>query len=397
MKIALIHNRYQHLGGEDVMVAFERRLLEDAGHHVVMHEADSGDLQAGSKLAQLQGRALTAARAAWNRQAQRRLLDWLKEQQPDVGHVHNWFPLLSPSVYGGLRGAGVPVVQTLHNYRLFCAGGMAWRDGEVCTDCIDGQRSRAVRRACYRGSSLQTAVWARTMAKYRTQAMDLVDAYLAPSATVAYWHQQAGLPRRKMHVVPNATDDPGAVPWPEGEPTALFVGRLEPEKGIDRLLDGWRTLPWRLEVIGAGSMEVELRERFADQPAVVFHGQQSRDQVRAAVAQASVMVFPSVGLEPFGLGVIEAMASGRAVVTAGPGAPGELIQPGRGGLHVPDPTPIALAQASAELLSQPDLAKAMGQANRGRYLEKYSPEAHLAALERVFATLRLAQPTTKAA
>lgn len=386
MRIALFHNRYKQPGGEDVMVDFEHRMLERAGHEVERYEVSNGDQIADGGFAKLRGAALAATQAAWNRDSMRSIQAKLEAFQPDVGHVHNWFPLLSPSIYQAHRLAGVPVVQTLHNYRLFCARGTCWDGQEVCTDCIDGKRSRAIRRGCYRDSHLQSAVWWQTMSRgWREGTFQRsVDAYIAPSRVVCNMHIEAGLPAEKIHVVPNACDDPGQVPFGGEAPSAVFIGRLKEEKGIRSLLEGWRALPWTLHVVGQGSLSSELIATHGGQPHIRFHGQLPRERVRDVIRQSSLAVFPSTWHEPFGLGVIEAMASGRPVVTGGPGAPGTLIEHGVSGVHLPKPGPIALAKACEQLLCDPQRVREMGAHARQQYLQHYSPEAHLSQLLGVF-------------
>lgn len=379
MRIALFHNRYKQPGGEDVMVDFEHKLLEQAGHVVKRFEVSNDEAIAEGGFAKLRGIALTAVQAGWNHDSMRSVQKMLEAFRPDVGHVHNWFPLLSPSVYQAHKLAGVPVVQTLHNYRLMCARGTCWDGQEVCTDCIDGKRSRAIRRGCYRESHMQSAVWWHTMSRsWRDGTFESsVDSYLAPSAVVRDLHIEAGLPAEKIRLVPNACDDPGYMPFAGEVPAAVFVGRLEEEKGIRMLLDGWRSLPWTLHVVGQGSLSMELMETYVKHPQIKFHGQQPRERVNELVRQSSIAVFPSLWHEPFGLGVIEAMASGRPVVTAGAGAPGTLIEHGISGIHIPKPGPVSLSKACEQLLIDPKRTTQMGIQARKQYEQRYSPHAHL--------------------
>jgi glycosyltransferase involved in cell wall biosynthesis len=389
MRIAIFHNRYKLPGGEDVMVDFEHRQLEKAGHEVRRFEVNNGDAIGDSGFAKLRGAALTAAQAGWSRKSMKSVLALLEDFRPDVGHVHNWFPLLSPSVYEAHRLSGIPVVQTLHNYRLFCAGGTCWDGREVCTDCVDGKRSRAIRRGCYRNSRTQSAVWWRTMAGgWRNGTFQsAVDAYLAPSKIVRDLHIEAGLPAEKIRVVPNGCDDPGVFPHDGQKPEAIFVGRLEEEKGIRSLIEGWRALPWNLNIVGQGTLGNELKRKYACCPQIRFHGQQPRNRVLELIRQSSIAVVPSIWYEPFGLGVIEAMAIGRPVVTAGAGAPGSLIEHGVSGVHVSESDPGSLSTACRKLLTNPHHTAHMGSEARKRYKRLYSPEAHIRKLVEVFERL----------
>ncbi len=389
MRIAIFHNRYKRPGGEDAMVEFEARLLEQAGHEVHCITVSNNDAFGPRQPAQLKGAALTAARVGWNQTAMRAVSRELESFRPDIGHVHNWFPMLSPSVYEAHRRAGVPVVQTLHNYRLFCASGTCWDGQDVCTACLDGKRARAIKRGCYRGSRLQSAAWWHVMNKGWSSGVfeDLVDAYLAPSEVVRDMHARAGLPAEKIHVVSNACEDPSFKPFRTGPMEAIFIGRLEEEKGIRLLLEAWQSLPWTLHVVGQGSLGPSLIRTYGFNPRIRFHGQLPREEVLGLIERSCVAVFPSLWHEPFGLGVIEAMACGRPVITVGPGAPGTLIEPGVSGLHLPQADPLGLAQAVLDLLAVPSRVVWMGDQARARYLQRFSPKAHLRELMQVFTSL----------
>lgn len=389
MRIAIFHNRYKQQGGEDIAVDFEYNLLKKAGHEVELFEVSNATSLGGGKWATLCGTALTAARCHWDRAAMQNVASFLTDFQPDVGHVHNWFPLFSPAIYQAHRERGIPVVQTLHNYRLFCGNGTCWRDQKVCTDCIDGKLGRAVQRGCYRGSRMQSAVWWRTMHTNRANGTfhDLVDAYIAPSPIVAEMHLKMGLPASRMHVVSNGCLDIGYTPMPEDQPEAVFMGRLESEKGIRPLLETWQQVPYRLNVIGTGSLEPSLRAKYAHHDNIVFHGQLPHGQALEILQQSSLSLFPSLWLEPFGLGVIEAMACGRPVITAGPGAPGQIIAPDQSGIHIASNDFDELSRAARLLLNDTALAQEMGLTGRRIYEERYSPSAHLHHLLQVFETV----------
>lgn len=394
MRIAFFHNRYQQPGGEDVMVDFECRLLEDAGHDVMRFEVSNDSVFQGGRMAVLRGCVLTAARAHWNCQSQDAVAKAIARFKPDVGHVHNWFPLLSPSIYQAHRQQGVPVVQTLHNYRLGCANGCFWRDGRICTDCLEGDRGHAVAHRCYRGSSLQTMVWRRVMdrgwdASNKGESIfsGLVDAYLAPSEIVKKMHMEMGLPHDKVFTLPNACVDPQKKTcdtMKDFSKGAVFVGRLEPEKGIDVLIEAWQKMKHPLTVVGEGSMREKLMKQCADQPWIQFVGQQPHDRVIAFMKQAAVVVFPSRWLEPFGLGVIEAMACGRPVIVGNIGGPAEIVEHEVSGLCVEAGNAQALYQAVSSLLQDSTKLKQMGHMARTRYLAEYHPQKHLEGLMSVY-------------
>lgn len=386
MKIALFHNAYRTRGGEDTMVELELEALRSAGHEVSALITGNASLGKAALL-----------RAAWDapwsplgyEQCARHLL----ATGAEVGHVHNWFPRLSPAVYAAHRDLGVPVVQTLHNYRLGCAAGTFLREGRACHDCGGGARGAAIRHGCYRGSRLQSLVWRQTMDENWQGGVfqGQVDAYLAPSQTVAKRHIELGLPAERVHVVPNACLDPhpeGGLTRPSPAGGALFVGRLSAEKGVDVLLEAWRGARGRLELIGEGPERAALERLAEASPGARLRGALPYAETLAAIQAAGVVVLPHRWEEPFGMVVIEAMACGRPVIASELGGPAELIRSGVDGLLVPPGDPGALREALEGLLADPARLAAMGAAARARYEERYRPEAHQARLLRVFRSLR---------
>lgn len=386
MRIAIFHNRYKRPGGEDVAVDFEHRLLESAGHKVLRVEVNNDQITNGGTLATLRGAVMTTARSRWNRHSLVVIEKQLRDFGADVGHVHNWFPIFSPSIYDAHRRAGVPVVQTLHNYRLGCANGCFWRDGGICTDCLDNHRARAVSRGCYRKSRMQSLVW-RSVINHGWDSgafRKSVSAYIAPSKIIRDVHTRMGLPSNRIHLVPHAVEDPGTTGWHMGVPSAIFVGRLEPEKGIDVLIDACVRSNVPLTVVGDGSLGESLRRRYAGNHSIRFLGHLSHHRVMAYMRLASVAVFPSRWMEPFGLGVAEAMALGRPVIASNFAGPSEIVEDGVSGIHVSPGSTDALGTALKKLLGNPIRCQEMGRAARMNYLKNYSPAKHLVRLMSVF-------------
>lgn len=386
MRIALFHNRYSVRGGEGAVVDLEKRLLEEAGHDVFLFEMDN---RVG-----LRGKDprtyLTLASAPWNRRSGARVFEFLQEHHIEVGHVHNWFPLFSPSVYDAHRAAGVPVVQTLHNYRLGCAAATLVRDGKHCTSCLDGGAKHAVKHGCYRGSKLLTGVWRRTMDRgWRTGAFkETVDAYVAPSEFVRDVHVGLGLPKDLIEVLPHGVEDPrgGKDIAPPGR-GAVFVGRLSEEKGLGTLLEAWKGLDVPLAVVGDGPLKGEVERLAASQPGVELLGLQDTAGVHAAVERAAFLVSPHIAPETFGLAIVEAFANGRPVVASRRGAPESIIEDGTTGLLVEPEDPASLAGAVRELGADTERIATMGRAARRVYEKRYAAHLHTEALVGLFGQL----------
>jgi hypothetical protein len=207
VRIAIFHNRYRERGGEDTAVDGEAELLEKAGHAVVRCFADNRE-----DLASAPARVRTALRARRNPASAARVAALLAEGPLDVAHVHNFFPVLSPAVHEALAAHGVPVVQTLHNYRFACANGYLLREGRLCEECVPRGPWHAVRYGCYRGSRVQTLVWADATAHHRARGtwQRCVDRFVAPTPFAARKLVAAGLQRERVEVLPYLLADPAS-------------------------------------------------------------------------------------------------------------------------------------------------------------------------------------------
>ena len=245
LRVLVVHERYRVRGGEDGVFETECSLLEKAGHKVVRYEKDNRDIPDRG------GRIGLALRTIWNPRTYREIRSIIRAEKPDVVHCHNTFPLISPSVYWAAAREGVPVVQTLHNYRLACLNGYLFRDGHVCEDCLGRTPWRGVCRRCYRGSRAQSFVAAamllvhRLLGTYRRK----VTRYIALTDFAKTKFVEAGLPARKISVKPNAFAPP-AQTRPASDSFSIqhsafsfvYLGRLSPEKGVDILLRAWAML-----------------------------------------------------------------------------------------------------------------------------------------------------------
>lgn len=319
LRVLVVHNHYQHAGGEDQVLAAETSLLRESGHRVSLHTAHNDEVTHRS-------RVTLAATTIWSHAAFRNMRRQLRREQPDVVHVHNTLPLLSPSVYYAAHAEGVPVVQTLHNFRLLCPNGLLLRDGKVCEDCVGRIPLSAVAHRCYRSDRAATsAVGAMiTMHRFLGTWNKQVDLYIAPTEFARGKFGQGGLPLERIRVKPHfVSPDPGLGSHQGGY--ALFVGRLSPEKGLDTLLDAWRLLRGapRLKIVGDGPLAGMAAGIV---PGVEWMGRLSRDNVLKLMREASFLVFPSHCYETFGMTLVEAFATGLPVLCSHLGAAAEIVQ-----------------------------------------------------------------------
>jgi glycosyltransferase involved in cell wall biosynthesis len=296
MRILQLHNRYQVTGGEEGVVQAEQQLLRDRGHAVQLLEVSNDDIS--SPLDQ----ALVAVKAIYSIAAKRQVEQAIAHFQPDVVHVHNFFPLLSPAVYDACHDRQVPVVQTLHNYRLACPKAMFFRDGEICETCLEtGSPWPGVKYGCYRGSSAQTAVIASMLAihGWRKTWQERVNALIALTEFQRQKLIQAGLPSDRLHVKPNflnANPKPRQIPE---VPFVLSVGRLSEEKGIDVAIAAYTHNPHLplLKIVGDGPMRTALEQQVQAanlNHKIIFLGRQDKSQILDLMRQAIALIFPSI-------------------------------------------------------------------------------------------------------
>ncbi len=376
MKLLAVHNYYQQPGGEDAVFEAEAKLMEDRGHSVIRYSTRN------DRVRHLSGPRL-AGTTIWNGAVYRELLRLLEQERPSIVHVHNTLPLLSPAVYYAARSAGIPVVQTLHNYRLLCPSGILFRDGHPCEDCLHRSvPTPGVRHGCYRESRPATAAVAAMLTVHRlvgtwSRAIDL---FIALTEFARAKYMAGGLHSEKVVVKPNFTHDPGV--RASGGKYALFVGRLAPEKGFQVLLEAWRRLASRIPllVIGDGPGADHVGRASQDHSGIQFLGRRSASEVITAMAGARFLVFPSLWYETFGLTIIEAYSVGIPVIASNLGAMSTLIQHRRTGLHFRPGDSDDLVRQVEWVLAHQDDVDQMGKNARLEYEAHYTPERNYSML-----------------
>lgn len=373
MRVLQIHNHYAARGGEDSVVEAEARLLSDAGHQVdTLRVGNPGGARA----------ALTLAAAPWNPLRRAELRDRLRADRPDVAHVHNTWFSLSPSIVDALTDAGVPIVMTLHNYRLVCGNALLFRDGAVCTDCVGDRPWHAVRHGCYRGSRAQSAVAAATIALHaRRGTWQQVSRFLAPSEFVRDVYVAAGFDPSRITVKPHSVADPGPRTLPPSTSRrVLCLGRLAPEKGIDTLLDAWRAAghdDLELVLVGDGPRHAELARRAPD--GVRFTGWLPVDQVRTLLLRSRAVVVPTECYETFGMTAVEGMAAGVPVLASNIAGPADVAGELGPAWLAPPGDVDGWADALAQLCDDA-IVDTAGQRARDVYLRRYTEEIGLRSL-----------------
>lgn len=387
MKILLVHNYYRSgaPSGENQVFEAERTLLLARGHEVETLTRQSDEIRAQGAWGTLKG-ALATPWNFWMACAARRAVS---NFQPDVVHVHNTFPLISPSIFHAIGGAAATAL-TLHNYRLFCPAAIPMRAGRVCTECLERQHGwRAIRHGCYRGSRLATAPLAMSVGLHRGLKTweRQVDAFIALSEFQRELMAGSGLPLEKVHVKPNFfPGNPPIVPWAHRQRYAVFVGRLSAEKGVATLLRAWRQ--WgdsapQLRVVGDGEMRGRLTEMAAGLP-VRFLGQVGSAEAQAAIAGACLLVLPSEWFEGFPMVVREAFAFGTPVAVSNLGPLPSIVKHGESGVVFKAGDPASLFKEVSVAWNTEDLLARMGQRARAEFDSKYTEDANYQRLMEIY-------------
>jgi glycosyltransferase involved in cell wall biosynthesis len=379
MKVVVAHNRYTAAqpSGENTVVDAEIAALTAAGVEIVPFLRSSDDI---GKLPAVQ-KALLPISPAYNRWAQRELANLLAAERPDVLHLHNPYPLLSPWVVRTAHRHGVPVIQTIHNYRHDCAAATYFRDGRICRDC-HGRRYPlpAVVHSCYRGSRAQSVVMATTLAAHRG-TWQTVDRFIALSQAVARYLESLQIPADKITVKPNGVPDPGQPPDDPGS-GFLFFGRLSVEKGLRLLLDAWgrhvEGSLGTLRIAGDGELRELAESAAAGRADIEYLGRLDPMSMRRTIRAAAAVVVPSTWDEPCPLTVAEAMANGRPVLGCATGGIPDLVGD-TGWVVAPtaDALAVGLSKAAAE-------AASLRRAARLRFEEHFTEEVNVRRLLGVY-------------
>jgi glycosyltransferase involved in cell wall biosynthesis/SAM-dependent methyltransferase len=372
MRVLVVHNRYRSAlpSGENMGVDREIAMLRDAGIVVDTYIRESDEIERFGpvKVAEL------VVRPIYSLEDVRAFKRRIRSFRPDVVHLHNAYPLISPAVIRVAKAEGVPIVQTVHNYRFACVNGLYFRDGRVCQDCL-GKRMPwpAVRHGCYRGSIAQSAIMASSLAVHRA-TWQMVDRFLPVSAFVAEQLVAAGVPPEKITVKLTAAPDPGE-PAPIGE-GFLFAGRLEEEKGIKLLLEAWKLSglgkATTLTIIGDGAERSSVQQAARFDPSIRYLGSVSDDQLGQSLDDCAVRVVPSLWFEGFPLAVIESYARGRPVISTSVGGNASVVNDEVGWV-CPTTSAVDLAETIQDAFADESGVRVRGMAARSLYERFYFP------------------------
>jgi FkbM family methyltransferase len=397
MKVILVHNQYRLPGGEDVVFEQERELLQRNGHQVVVYERSNHEINENSAT----DRMVLLKNIIHSEHTEREFSKLLAKEKPELVHVHNTFVMVSPSVYNACVEADVPVLQTLHNYRLLCPAATLYRDGHLCQECMDQGLLKSVQHGCYRESRSTTAAVAMMLTVHRaTNTWNRkVDAYVALTEFARQKFVEGGLPADKIFVKPNfVSPDPG-MRQSSGD-YAICAGRLSPEKGLSTLLTAWERLGNRipLRILGDGPEreQLERQAKAAGLDKVSFLGHLSRQETWEMIGKARCLIVPSECYETFALTIAEAFACGTPVICSRLGAMQEVVEDGRNGLHFTAGDAEDLAAKVDWAWSHPRELEWMSLEGRREYETKYTAEKNYEMLCGIYESMARSRSSMRA-
>lgn len=357
MNILIVHNYYQLPGGEDAVVAGEKSLLESHGHKVILYSRNNSELKEQSKA----GKLLLPATLIFNPRTYREVRKLIKKEKIDLVHVHNTLMLVSPAVYYAAKSRGVPVVQTIHNFRMLCPGAVFFRDGAVCEECLTDGLGCAVKHRCYRGSRLQTLGCVVSTRFHRMTGIYKTPTYIC----LTEFNRRKlltlkGISPENVLVKPNFVHQTEAlVPLEQRANRIIFASRLEELKGLRVLLESWRLLgpdAPRLVICGSGPLESWCLQFIQENKmrTVSLAGRLPNENVRRLLATSKALILPTQCYEGFPMCIAESYSVGTPVLVSDLGNGGSLVKQGITGMKFNQKSPQSIADTVRVFLADKD-------------------------------------------
>lgn len=391
MNILLCHSLYQQPGGERVALEAQVALLRDHGHRVILYTRDNAEIERYG----LWRRATFFLETVFSWRTYREIQALAASEHPDAAHIHNVFPLVSPSVYRALKDKGVPIVQTVHNFRFLCPNALFYTRGQICERCKHGNTLHAVRWKCYRQSYTLSALYALAIGLHRCWGtFQMIDRFIVFTEFTAHKLLGSGLTTPdKISVLGNFLPDPLPLPgsFKKREPCVVYLGRLSPEKGVEILIEAMAGLPdLVLKIVGDGPQAVALQESAhrLGLHQVEFLGSVVGERKWNLLRRAMATIVPSVCYENSPFVVLESLAMGTPIVASNLGSLPYIVQDGKSGLLFRPADSQDLRQKLAWLTDHSEEALALGCHGRQVVETQYSAEAHYRRLMAIYAEVK---------
>ncbi len=374
MKILMVHDFYQKFGGEDAVALAEKQLLEDRGARLLFYErrnVEVNDYGLSEKMA-------FPIHTVYSRRTKREVTDIAKQFQPDFAYVHNVFPLISPSLYHTLHSVKIPMLQVLHDFRLFCPNGWFYTQNQICERCKFGNYTHAVRYRCFQDSYSLTALYSLTLGLNRMAGvLGKIDAIICLTEFSRQKLLEIGIQERKLYIKPNFIDVSGISASPSEGSYALYLGRLSSEKGLWTLVHGFEQLRGvKLKIMGTGPLESNLREYIEERGIknIELLGFKQGAEKWQILRDSLFVVVPSEWYETFCMAALEAFAAGKPVVASNLGSLPFVIEDGKSGILFEPGNVDDLVEKVSYFLAHPSEIATMGLHARGLAETKYSPD-----------------------
>ncbi|MGR3812139.1 glycosyltransferase family 4 protein [Jiulongibacter sp. NS-SX5] len=379
MRLLIIHNTYKHKGGEDSVVNQEYELLKRHGLKVEILGFENDSLP--------KNKVLLFSSSIYNTVSYKKVLEKITSFKPDVIHIHNLFYSASPSILYAAKELNVPVIMTVHNYRLVCNAATLLRDGAVCEKCIDKTLPLyGIKNACFQESRLKTAqlnlitglhkvkgTWTSKISKY---------IFLTEFAQKKIASSSLKLDLKNCVVKPNFVADFGNSQIESRANSYLFVGRLSKEKGIDTLIESFKKLSHPIDIVGSGPLEEVLKNASSDYPNITFLGQRSKEEVIQLMKNCKALIFPSIWYEGMPMTILEAYSCGTPVISSDIDNVNEIVINGKTGLHFETGNTDSLSKIVNEFDSTD--YQYLYDGARKEYELKYNPETNFEKLKAIY-------------
>lgn len=385
MRILVGHNYYQQAGGEDAVFRSHVRILKEAGHDVCLYERRNDEIKPD-----LLSRVGSFLSLRWSNRSYREMRQLIRTFKPQVAHFHNIFFVTTPSVFYACRDEGIPVVVSLHNFRLMCVNGLFFRDSRPCEDCLKGAWFNGVKHRCYRGSALLSAL-AADMLRYhwrRKTWTETIDCIVTATEFSRQKYIQAGISADKISILPHCAEKVAVVP--DKGNYALYAGRLSSEKGVNTLLEAWRSLKdVPLYIVGTGPEKEAMEKRIQEEGLTHIRmiGFLQAEEYLQIFSKARCIIVPSVCYENFPRVVVEAYAYGVPVIASRLGTFNEIVEDNVTGLLFKAGDAEDLTAAVRKLFGNLTLHTQMCLKARERYEAAYTPEHYLKKLISLYESL----------
>jgi len=378
MKILQVHNQYQQVGGEDVVVSLEKKLLENYGHEVFPFYRSNDEIKKYS----LSKKISLFWKTTWSNESYETITKSLKYYRPDICHIHNTFPLISPSILYACNSLKIPTIITLHNYRLICVNGQFFRDNIPCENCLNTFSVSALSHSCYRNSTIQNlaAVGLLEIHKRKKTYSKLPSALICLSEFAKNKFQQAGFPESILKIKPNFIFNEEINIAPKDN-YFLFIGRLEKAKGTDILIKlNQYFSDVELKIVGSGNEYKNLKESTNFE----FTGSISREDVLTILKKCKALIFPSLWYEGMPLVILEAFSLGIPVIASNIGAIPEIVIDNKTGLLFDSGNINSLIEKLNWSIKNPEKLKVLGRNAFEHFTENYTPEKNIKILENIY-------------